>query len=364
MNKIPPMNTGPVSSNGKRLERWLPFLSWGITCVVVVSLITLVVWQPEPALSSPEPAGSDNAATSSSSSAAILPAFNPSIETLALIRNLNPHTTIPDRPSEEATVYTVTTGDSVFSIAKDFNLKPESVLWANYDVLKDDPEMLSIGAKLNIPPEDGVYYKWKDGDTIAGVAATFSANPEDILAYPGNHLDMTNPQIKAGTNIMVPGGKREIVRWVVPTIPRGPAGVLKKILGPGACDVSGGAYGSGTFVWPAVNHFLSGNDYWSGHLGIDIAAGLGTAIYASDSGVVVYAGAIGGGYGNMIMIDHGNGYQTLYAHLSQISVRCGNSVSQGMVIGLAGSTGNSTGPHLHFEVRYLGGFINPWNVLP
>jgi murein DD-endopeptidase MepM/ murein hydrolase activator NlpD len=99
-------------------------------------------------------------------------------------------------------------------------------------------------------------------------------------------------------------------------------------------------------------------------MAIDIAAGMGDPIYAADSGVVVYAGWISGGYGNMVMIDHGNGYQTLYAHLSAIRVSCGASVRQGQVIGLAGSTGRSTGPHLHFEVRYMGGFVNPWYVLP
>jgi len=89
----------------------------------------------------------------------------------------------------------------------------------------------------------------------------------------------------------------------------------------------------------------------------------GDAIFASDSGVVIYAGAISGGYGNMVMIDHGNGYQTLYAHLSTINVSCGQSVYQGQVIGGCGSTGNSTGAHLHFEIRLNGGFINPWLVI-
>jgi len=79
---------------------------------------------------------------------------------------------------------------------------------------------------------------------------------------------------------------------------------------------------------------------------------------------VVYAGWVTGGYGNMVMIDHGNGYQTLYAHLNSINTACGSSVYQGTIIGQAGSTGNSTGPHLHFEIRYMGGFINPWQVLP
>ena len=164
---------------------------------------------------------------------------------------------------------------------------------------------------------------------------------------------------------MIPGGSREFKQWLVPTIPRGPAGVLKSVLGPGACDTSEGGWGgTGSFVWPADNHYLSGNDYWSGHLGIDIAAGLGAPLYAADSGLVVYSGPAYGGYGNMIMIDHNNGYQTLYAHLSSLAVNCGQGVSRGQYIGGAGSTGNSTGPHLHFEVRYLGGWISPWYVLP
>ena len=137
------------------------------------------------------------------------------------------------------------------------------------------------------------------------------------------------------------------------------------VIGPGACDTStGGYYGSGTFIWPTATHIISGNDFASWHLGIDIGAGMGSPVYASDSGLVVYAGLSLQGYGNMIMIDHGNGYQTLYGHLSVISVSCGQGVLQGGLIGYSGSTGNSTGPHLHFEVRYMGGFINPHYVLP
>ena len=223
--------------------------------------------------------------------------------------------------------------------------------------------MISIGQELRIPPVNGVYYKWKEGDTLEKVASDLKVDPEAILNWTPNKIDRTNPQIEPDTYVMVPGGQREIQQWVVPTIPRGPAGVNKSI--PGACDTpEGGYYGSGTFIWPTNNQFISGNDYWSGHLAIDIGALLGDSVFASDSGVVVYAGGISGGYGNMVMIDHGNGYQTLYAHLSSVQVRCGASVSQGQVVGLAGSTGNSTGAHLHFEVRYFGGFINPHFVLP
>jgi len=294
-----------------------------------------------------------------------LPVFQPESQPVTLHRRANLRTILPTRPREQEIVYRVQAGDSVFGIAQSFNLKPETVLWANYDILNDDPHMISIGQELLIPPTDGVLYKWKEGDTIEKVAATFKADPQDILLYPGNKLDLANPVIEPGTFIMIPGGSREFRTWVVPTIPRGPAGVNKSIYGPGACDTSaGGAFGTGTFVWPTRNRVLSGNDYWPGHLAIDIAAYTGDPIYAADSGVVVYAGPVGGGYGNMVMIDHGNGYQTLYAHLSAWNVRCGASVSQGQVIGQAGSTGRSTGPHLHFEVRYLGGFVNPWYVLP
>lgn len=294
-----------------------------------------------------------------------LPLYQPETQPISLHRQANLRTILPTRPREQEIVYRVQAGDSVFGIAQSFNLKPETVLWANYDILNDDPHMISIGQELIIPPTDGVLYKWKEGDTIEKIAATFKADPQDILLYPGNKLDLANPVIEPGTYVMIPGGSREFRTWVVPTIPRGPAGVNKSIYGPGACDTSaGGAFGTGTFVWPTRNRVLSGNDYWPGHLAIDIAAYTGDPIYAADSGVVVYAGPVGGGYGNMVMIDHGNGYQTLYAHLSAWNVRCGASVSQGQVIGQAGSTGRSTGPHLHFEVRYLGGFVNPWYVLP
>jgi murein DD-endopeptidase MepM/ murein hydrolase activator NlpD len=218
---------------------------------------------------------------------------------------------------------------------------------------------------LKIPPVDGVLYEWKEGDTLEGIAARFKAEVEDILTWPGNDLDLTSPVIPPGTQVMIPGGSREFRQWVIPDIPRGRAGVSKELYGAGACEGSyDGAFGTGGFVWPAGNHRLSGNDYWEGHLAIDIGAGEGAPIYAADSGVVVFAGWALGGYGNMVMIDHGNGYQTLYAHMSDVRATCGASVSQGGVIGYAGSTGNSTGAHLHFEVRYLGGFLNPWNVLP
>ncbi|HJS29711.1 MAG TPA: M23 family metallopeptidase [Anaerolineales bacterium] len=275
------------------------------------------------------------------------------------------HTIIPERPRMEVLSHRVDTGDSVFGIASAYGITPETVLWANYEQLNDNPDYLEPGMELNIPPVNGVYYQWQEGDLIEEVAGRFKSEADKILDWPANQIDLVNPEIEAGTWVMIPDGEREFRQWIIPTIPRGAAGVSRSVYGPGACDGGyDGAYGTGSFIYPTYNHGLSGNDYWSGHLGIDLAAGQGDGVVAADSGVVVFSGWATGGYGYMVMVDHGNGYQTVYAHLSAASAACGASVSQGGRIGSAGSTGNSTGVHLHFEVRYLGGFISPWFVLP
>lgn len=294
-----------------------------------------------------------------------LPAYEPGQPGISLSRQAFFHTIIPNRPRQDVSEYTVVAGDSVFGIAKKFNIQPETVLWANYDQLQDSPHELSIGMALNIPPIDGVYYQWQENDTFESVAAEFEASLKDIMNWPGNRLDLVNPEVKLEQWVMIPGGQREFKTWVVPQIARDKAGVSKSVYGPGACEGSyDGAYGTGGFIWPTVTRTLSGNDYWSGHLAIDIAASVGDPIFASDSGVIVFAGWAGGGYGNIIMLDHGNGYQTVYAHLNDVYVGCGQSVNQGNVIGAAGNTGNSTGPHLHFEIRIWGQYVNPWYVLP
>jgi LysM repeat protein len=294
-----------------------------------------------------------------------LPGYFKGIPEQGIIRRTALHTNFPSRSRTEVIEYTVTTGDSVFGIAHSFNLHPETILWANYDQLNDSPDMLNPGMKLNVPPVDGVYYQWQQGDTLDSVALKFDAKVQDILSWEGNNFDLTNPQVKLKQWIMIPNGHREFRQWLVPTIARSNSGVSKSVLGPGACEGNySGAYGTGVFAWPTASHYLSGNDFWSGHLGIDIAGSLGDGVFAADAGVIVFAGWANGGYGNMVMIDHGNGYQTLYAHLSSVSAACGQSVYTGTYIGAVGSTGNSTGSHLHFEVRYMGGFINPWYVLP
>jgi murein DD-endopeptidase MepM/ murein hydrolase activator NlpD len=288
-------------------------------------------------------------------------------------RVAQPFTIIPSRPRDKIIKYVVQDGDTVFGIAEKFGLKPETILWGNYNILLDDPHSLKPGQELSILPEDGVYWQWtaENKGGLPAFAKYFGAKAEDIVSSPANNLDpstvgdLNNPNIPDGTWLFIPGGSRELISWSAPlgVTRQNPASA--RVLGAGACgSISGGAIGYGTFIWPSKNHFLSGFDYSDIHHAIDISGNLGEAVWASDAGVVVYAGWNDYGYGNMIMIDHGNGFQTLYAHLSAFNVSCGQSVGQGDVIGAIGSTGHSSGPHLHFEIRSLSSFVNPHDMLP
>ena len=273
-------------------------------------------------------------------------------------------TTIPQRPEVDIVKYLVQQGDTVFGIAEKFTLKPETLLWGNYSILQDNPHSLRPGQELTILPVDGTYYEWNAGDALDTVAAFFGVTAQDILDWPGNglpqDLDRANPQIEPGTGLVVPGGRREFITWSAPRITRANPAVAR-VAGPGACGaVSDGPIGEGSFMWPTTATYLSGTPFTSYHPGIDIAGSTGNAIYASASGVVVYAGWNDYGYGLMVVIDHGDGWQSLYGHMNDVDVACGQAVFQGNMIGGVGSTGNSTGPHLHFEMQHdIYGKVNP-----
>jgi LysM repeat protein len=282
------------------------------------------------------------------------------------------HTILPARPRFEIQKYTVVEGDTIIGIAEKFGLKPATILLGNYYILADDPHKLYPGQELNILPADGLLYDWHAGDGLNGVAEFFEVEAEDIVNWPGNNLnpetlgDWTNPNIEVGTMLFVPGGTREFVSFAAPRITRDNPSVAK-LMGPGACGaIYDGPRGSGAFVWPSVEKYLSGYDYSpeTNHRGIDIAGRMGNAIYAADTGVVVYAGWNNFGYGNVVVIDHGNGWQTLYAHLDTYTVACGSYVYGGDYIAGMGSTGRSSGPHLHFEMMHDAyGKVNPWDYL-
>ena len=321
-----------------------------------------------------------NAAAATPDSAQIAVANPPSAapadsSLLGITRLAQIHTIVPSRPRQQIETYTVHEGDTVSGIADKYGLQPATIFAANFDVLQDDPHSLRPNQTLRILPVDGVYWEWQGGIPFGQWAEYFKVKPEDIINYPPNNIDpasvgadYVNANVPTGKFLIVPNGVYQY------HTPGGmPLGITRdtpasaQVAGPGSCPpISGGAVGTGTFVYPTDKHVLSGFDYSTktNHLGIDLMGLEGANVYASDGGVVVYAGWNNYGYGNMIMIDHGTGFQTLYAHLSQIFVECGNNVSQSQVIGAVGTTGNSSGPHLHFEVRTATVVISPWDVLP
>jgi murein DD-endopeptidase MepM/ murein hydrolase activator NlpD len=278
-------------------------------------------------------------------------------------RNLQLKTNIPERPRYESITYRITRGDALLAIADKFKLESETILYVNPQ-LEDNPHNLKPGMELTIPPVDGLYYEWNEGDTFETIAEKFETTPEEIMNFPGNNVDLTDPSIEPGLMVMIPGGSRELRDWTqdLQTAARSNDGST------GTSDFGGNICGGGPvasgFGWPAGSHNISGNGYGPGHLGIDIQANEGEAVYAAGSGVVTMAqGGYNYGYGNVVQIDHGNGYVTVYAHLSQINVGVCTPVGQGAMIGLAGSTGNSFGAHLHFEVRRGGSSINPYDIV-
>lgn len=292
----------------------------------------------------------------------LAPPFLPGLETEAgdgISRNATLHTILPSLSRTELTTYTVQLGDTLFNIAERFSLKPETLLWGNRYTLGDDPHTIFPGQVLTILPVDGTLHRWSAGEGLNGVSAFYHVSPDVIVNYPGNHLDpaalgdYSNPNIPSGTLLIVPGGRGEFPDWRTPRITRANPATATYV-GPGACaEAYDGVLGTLNFAWPTINHYLSGYDFSpeANHFGIDLAGQAGEPISATDNGVVVYAGFNDLGYGEMVVIDHGNGWQSLYAHLATVDVSCGQEVYRGDKIGTMGSTGLADGVHLHFELR-------------
>lgn len=358
-----------------------PVLRFGTHAVFVI-LVLIVVWVlrtlylgslgTESSSGAVSAFAAPQATPTATMAAPVLPEYGTTQngQTTAVQRRVDPFTIIPSRPRVGVITYTVQTGDSVFGIADRFALKPETILWGNYSVLADNPHRLQPGQILTILPVDGTYHKWSAGENLQKVAEFYQVSPNEIIEWPGNPFDyatsVENPGLQAGTQLIIPGGKREMIDYGPPRIPRDNPAVARTY-GPGHCgELMDGAIGVGSFIWPTVEHWVTGYDYSpaTNHWGIDIAGDLGNGIWAADNGVIVYSGWSYNGYGNLVVVDHGNGWQSLYAHLNDISVSCGESVYQGTIIGSLGSTGNSSGPHLHFELIYGSAKVNPWDFLP
>jgi murein DD-endopeptidase MepM/ murein hydrolase activator NlpD len=251
----------------------------------------------------------------------------------------------------EVLEHEVQQGETLSQIAEKYGLTVDSLLWANG--LDSEKAQIKGGQQLKILPLDGVLHKVKKGDTVYSVAKKYEANPQAIVDYPFNTFSNDETfALAVGQTLMVPDG-------VMPKLsPVSPTTSLAGVMTPDAGVVSA----MGSFVWPASGGISQGYRFY--HKAIDISNRGGGAILAADSGTVTVAGwPDNNGYGNRVMVDHGNGYSTLYAHLSSISVAPGQRVNRGDVLGQMGSTGRSTGTHLHFEIRAGGALQNPLNFL-
>jgi murein DD-endopeptidase MepM/ murein hydrolase activator NlpD len=247
--------------------------------------------------------------------------------------------TVERRPPTRTTIvdYTVVEGDTVASIAQKFGLRMDTVLIANG---LGSRGLIRIGQALRILPVDGIVYKVKKGDTLGKIAKNYKSEVAKISEINGI---AETTELAVGTELVLPGGKLP-----PPPAPKAPARLanLKDVfIPPGAAD----RVGKGKFLWPTAARRIT--QYFKlRHTGVDIAGPKGTPIYASDDGTVAFSGWNRGGYGYMIIVDHGNGLFTRYAHNSQNLVKVGDQVKRGDTIALMGSTGRSTGPHIHFEV--------------
>jgi len=260
----------------------------------------------------------------------------------ALLSETGPSGTLADisdhhnASSDQISIYVIREGDSLSQIAKMFNVTTNTIVWAN-DIKRGD--FITPGQTLVILPVSGVRHTVKSGDTLASIAKKYKGDFDEILAY--NRLSPAT-ELSTGQIVVVPDGEIEAPKVTVAV--------------KGVSSSSAQPNYSGYYIRPTKGIKTQGIH---GYNGVDIGSPTGTPIVASASGEVIVArtGGWNGGYGNYVVLKHPNGTQTLYAHNSSNIVSQGQWVVQGQVIAYVGSTGKSTGPHIHFEVR---GAKNPF----
>lgn len=243
--------------------------------------------------------------------------------------------------ADKISIYYVRDGDTISGIAQMFKVSPNTVMWANDLRSAKD---LRKGMELVILPISGVKHVVAKGETLASIAKKFGGDTDEIIRF--NDLG-ENPKLVVGAEILIPNGE-------IPTETK-----VKTTVATAKANTAGNKAYGGYFVKPTTGTKTQGL-HGKFKTGVDIGNKPGTAVYAAASGKVIISrtGGWNGGYGNYIVIQHPNGLQTVYAHLQETVVATGTTVKQGQLIGKMGSTGKSTGTHLHFEI--LGGVKN-WN---
>jgi murein DD-endopeptidase MepM/ murein hydrolase activator NlpD len=271
--------------------------------------------------------------------------------------NYDPFTIITsDRPRSSFVNYTIVKGDTIDAISRRYNLKSESIAWCNDRRIIF---VLRVGDVLTIPPMDGTCHTviGTRQETVTQLAEKYKvANPLDIIDFPLNNLYGTDPNepLLGGLTLFIPGGEAEAITWSpgYNTEKDENGNVVSVAFAAGQAGSCGNVAAGGGAFWS--NPLPGGKwvrGFYAGHTGIDLSAAIGTPIYAANSGPVLFSGLSRWGYGEAIVLAHGP-FSTLYGHMSARNVSCGQAVNVGDIIGLVGSTGNSSGPHLHFEIRY------------
>lgn len=255
-------------------------------------------------------------------------------------------TVISSKPRDKVENYTVKSGDTLASIGKKFGISVDTIKWAND--LKSDT--IKPEQTLKIAPVTGVVHTVVSGETVYSIAKKYKTTAQNIVNFIFNDFaDIDTFALRAGQVLYVPDGVIE------PEQPKYAA------MAPQYANAVAGVRGSTNFIWPTTG-IITQYPTWY-HMAFDIASNSLPPIIAADTGTVTFAGCIDWGYGCHVVIDHGNGYSTLYGHMSVISVSAGQAVNQGQQLGNMGSTGRSTGPHLHFEIRSGGTLLNPQDFL-
>jgi murein DD-endopeptidase MepM/ murein hydrolase activator NlpD len=258
-------------------------------------------------------------------------------------------TQVSDKVRDKVLDYEVQGGDTVSGIAAKFGVSADTIRWEN-DLTSVN--QIKPGQTLRILPVSGVLHKVARGENVYSIAKKYEANAQAIVDFPFNTFsDNETFALAVGQDLIVPDGKMPNVQPWSPSLY-----VAQRTPSAGAVSATG------NFAWP-IGGVITQRFAWY-HRAVDIATSLGTPIVAADAGRVVVAGwPDNSGYGNRVEINHGNGFVTLYGHMSRIDVVVGQTVNRGDKIGLEGSTGRSTGPHLHFEIRQNGALVNPLGFL-
>lgn len=254
-------------------------------------------------------------------------------------------TTLPEeRARDKPSKYIVEPGDSLYSIGNKFKVTLDALKYMNNFT---DYSVLSIGQEITIPPIAGLTHKVESGDTLNSIALKYDVAPQAIADF--NYI-LDSDHLAVGTELVIPGGK-------IPEIPPPFVYVPPASIGPSR----EASPNRGLCAWPTTVRTITQYFSWY-HNGMDVSGSVGSSkppILACAKGTVVRAGWDPFGLGLHVRIDHGNGYETVYGHMSRIDVSYGDKVSRGEQVGLMGSTGNSTGPHVHFMVNYNGVYYNP-----